>query len=122
MSYAEKMLQSWAEKNKLRAAGMKEASALDRNLEAWLNGWRQANYILGFKPEITEDVADFTTGDFLGMTRSGKKRNEFLAEFSAYPDFLLREPRFSRSGRESRLHQHGRAADCGFSRHGRRMR
>lgn len=89
MSYAERLLRGWAQENKLRAAGMKDDSAFDRNLEAWLDGRRQANYILGFKPEITEDVADFTTGDFLGMARSRKLRDAYLAELAAYPDFPM---------------------------------
>lgn len=89
MVYADEMLKGWTEENRLRAPGMKNMPAFYRNLEASLDTRRQAHYMMGLKPRWDHSVLDFTTCDFLSLSRSGRVREAFLAELAANPDFEL---------------------------------
>ncbi|KAI0005180.1 8-amino-7-oxononanoate synthase [Xylariaceae sp. FL0662B] len=63
--------------------------AFYRNLEKALDNRRQAENLLALKPRWDESVADFTSADFLSLTRTGRIREYFLAELASHPDFEL---------------------------------
>ncbi|KFA62577.1 hypothetical protein S40285_05799 [Stachybotrys chlorohalonatus IBT 40285] len=85
--YAEQIIKQWGEDNRLRAASMTDEPAFYRNLEQALDTRRQAQYFLNGKPRWDDSVADFTTGDFLSLARTGKLREAFLQELADNPDF-----------------------------------
>jgi 8-amino-7-oxononanoate synthase len=85
--YAEQIIKQWGEDNRLRAASMANEPAFYRNLEQALDTRRQAQYFLNGKPRWDASVADFTTGDFLSLSRCGKLRDAFLEELHQNPDF-----------------------------------
>lgn len=68
---------------------MKDQDAFYRNLEQSLDTRRQGQYLIGLKPRWDETVADFTTCDFLSLSRSGRVREAFLAELERHPGFDL---------------------------------
>lgn len=87
--YHDLMLKGWTEEQRLRVPGMKDAPAFYRNLEQVLDTKRQGNYMMGFKPRWDQSVVDFTTCDFLSLSRSGRIREAFLKELADHPDFDL---------------------------------
>ncbi|KAI9654503.1 MAG: putative secondary metabolism biosynthetic enzyme [Bathelium mastoideum] len=89
MSYSDLMLKSWAEEQRLRVPTMKNAPAFYRNLEQVLDTRRQGNYMMGLKPRWDDRVVDYTTCDFLSLSRSGRIREAFLKELQDHPDFDL---------------------------------
>ena len=72
--YHDTMLQGWTEEQRLRVPSMNHAPAFYRNIEQVLDIRRQGNYVMGFKPRWDQSVVDFTTCDFLSLSRSGRIR------------------------------------------------
>lgn len=68
---------------------MANKPAFYRNLEQALDHRREEQSLFGLKPRWDESVADFTTCDFLSLSRSGRVREAFLAELECHPDFDL---------------------------------
>lgn len=87
--YAEDLIKTWAEEHHIRGPSMKNKPAFYRNLEQSLDSLRQDQSLKGLKPRWDETVADFTTCDFLSLSRSGRVREAFLAELASHPDFDL---------------------------------
>ncbi|KAI1110620.1 8-amino-7-oxononanoate synthase [Nemania sp. NC0429] len=87
--YSEVLIKGWAEEHRLRAAGMKDQPAFYQNLERVLDKRRETQSLMGLKPRWDEKVADFTTCDFLSLSRSGRVRERFLAELESHPGFDL---------------------------------
>ncbi|KAI1778811.1 8-amino-7-oxononanoate synthase [Hypoxylon cercidicola] len=87
--YSDKLIRQWCLDHRPRSASMQNESAFDRNLEHALDTRRQAQSLLALKPRWDESVADFTSADFLSLTRTGQIREVFLAEISSHPNFEL---------------------------------
>ncbi|CAG8962006.1 hypothetical protein HYFRA_00014114 [Hymenoscyphus fraxineus] len=87
--YADGLIKKWAEEHRIRGSTTKNQPAFYRNLERFLDSRRQGQNLMGLKPRWDETVADFTTCDFLSLSRSGRVREEFLNELARYPDFDL---------------------------------
>jgi 8-amino-7-oxononanoate synthase len=89
MAYAEALIKEWAEVNRLQGPATKNAPAFYRNLEQALDYRRQEQSLMCLKPRWDESVADFTTCDFLSLSRSGRVREAFLKELEQNPKFDL---------------------------------
>ncbi|RYP77604.1 hypothetical protein DL769_003377 [Monosporascus sp. CRB-8-3] len=87
--YSELVMKEIIEDHRLRGPSMKNEPAFYRNLEQALDSRRRGQYLLGLKPRWDDTVADFTTCDFLSLSRSGQVREAFLAEVAAHPGFDL---------------------------------
>lgn len=77
----------WADANKIRAPGMKDASPFYRNIEAELDLARSGGGALALHPNT--DVTDVSSCDILGLGHSGALREEFLKELAAHPNFYV---------------------------------
>ncbi|PPJ60880.1 hypothetical protein CBER1_11209 [Cercospora berteroae] len=91
MSTAEKYVQQWMQSQKPQAAAMKTAPAFYRNLEEALDARRQMHAMFTRVKSTwkTGDSIDFCSNDLLSLGTSGRAREEFLAELSNHPDFVL---------------------------------
>jgi 8-amino-7-oxononanoate synthase len=89
MIYAEALIKEWAAENRLQGPAMKDKPAFYRNLEQALDYRRQDQSLMSLKPRWDDSVADFTTCDFLSLSRSGRVREAFLAELEQNPNFDL---------------------------------
>ncbi|KAI1820898.1 8-amino-7-oxononanoate synthase [Xylaria intraflava] len=87
--YSDILLKGWTEENQLQAPSMKDQPAFYRNLEKALDTRRQTQSLMSMKPRWDESVTDFTTCDFLSLSRSGRVREKFLAELASHPGFDL---------------------------------
>lgn len=87
--YADILIKEWAQDLQLRASSMKSSSAFNRNLEKVLDSRRQTQSLNGLKPRWDDSVADFTTCDFLSLSKSPRHRELFLQELAQNPDFGL---------------------------------
>lgn len=87
--YAESVIKRWSEEQRLRAPDMRNQPAFYRNLEQALDSRRQDQSLMCLKPRWDDSVSDFTTCDFLSLSRSGRVREAFLAELDRHPDFDL---------------------------------
>ncbi|KAJ2987429.1 hypothetical protein NUW58_g4513 [Xylaria curta] len=87
--YSDVLLKAWAEDNRIQAPAMKNKPAFYRNLEKALDTRRQTQSLMGLKPRWEDEVADFTTCDFLSLSRSGAVREAFLAELENHKGFDL---------------------------------
>ena len=88
-TYAERMLKIWLNEHELKSPAMKNAPAFDRNLEESLDRARKDFGLMTAKPRWDESVIDFTTSDFLSLSRSGKIREATKAELERQGEFLL---------------------------------
>ncbi|KAI1128525.1 8-amino-7-oxononanoate synthase [Nemania abortiva] len=87
--YAHEVMKEVLEDLRLRGSTTRDQEAFYRNLEQALDTRRQGQYLIGLKPRWDETVADFTTCDFLSLSRSGRVREAFLAELASHPGFDL---------------------------------
>ncbi|KAF7534076.1 hypothetical protein G7054_g6539 [Neopestalotiopsis clavispora] len=87
--YSDLIIQQWCEEHRLRGSDVKDEPAFYRNLERALDSRRLAHNLVSLKPRWDETVADFTSADFLSLTRTGRLREAFLAELALHPDFEL---------------------------------
>ncbi|KAI1826996.1 8-amino-7-oxononanoate synthase [Xylaria intraflava] len=87
--YSDLVIREIANDQRLRAPSMKDEPAFYRNLEIALDSRRKNHYLIGLKPRWDDQVLDFTTCDFLSLSRSGKVREQFLAELAHHPNFDL---------------------------------
>jgi 8-amino-7-oxononanoate synthase len=85
-----KQLVEWFPNKKAKAPGMKNANVFYRNLEEALDIKRAENATFTIrKNEPNPRSMDFSTLDFLHLSKSGLIRQPFLDELSAHPDFHL---------------------------------
>lgn len=68
---------------------MKHAPAFDRNLEQALDRHRVEFGLMTAKPRWDHSVIDFTSSDFLSLSRSGRIREGVKAELERQGDYLL---------------------------------
>ncbi|KAI1859875.1 hypothetical protein JX265_010324 [Neoarthrinium moseri] len=87
--YSDTILKQWCDEHRLRGPSVKNEPAFYQNLERALDSRRQAHNLVSLKPRWDETVADFTSADFLSLTRTGRLREAFLAELALHPDFEL---------------------------------
>lgn len=87
--YSDLVIKEWTDDQRCRGPSMSTEPAFFRNLEVAMDIRRSQNYLLGLKPRWDNTVADFTTCDFLSLSRSGKVREAFLAELACQPEFDL---------------------------------
>lgn len=87
--YSDLILKQWCEDQRLSGTCTKNEPAFYRNLERALDSRRQAHNFVALKPRWDETVADFTSADFLSLTRTGRIREVFLNELEQHPGFEL---------------------------------
>ncbi|KAF3012562.1 hypothetical protein E8E14_001363 [Neopestalotiopsis sp. 37M] len=87
--YAERMLKEWLKQHELQSPLVKTEAAFNRNLERDLDRARGEFGIMTVKPRWDTSVIDFTTSDFLSLSRSGKIREATKAELERQGDYLL---------------------------------
>ena len=75
------------ESHKLKAQGMQNGSAFDRNLEEVLDQRRSSQNLATL--HRWDHAVDFSSNDFLSHASNGILREEFLKEIARYPDFRL---------------------------------
>lgn len=87
--YSDLILKQWCKDHQITGTSSKREPAFYQNLERALNSRRQAHTFVSLKPRWDEKVADFTSADFLSLTRTGRIREVFLTELEQHPDFDL---------------------------------
>lgn len=87
--YSDVVIKAWSDDQRLQSSLRKQQPAFYRNIEQALDIRRQGHYLIGLKPRWDQNVVDFTTCDFLSLSRSGRVREAFMAELARYPDFDL---------------------------------
>ncbi|KAI1329790.1 8-amino-7-oxononanoate synthase [Xylariaceae sp. FL0255] len=88
--YAQNVMKEIFEDFRVRGSSVDDQEAFYRNIERALDARRKAQYLIGLKPQGDKNLlADFTTCDFLSLSRSGRVREAFLAELARHPDFNL---------------------------------
>ena len=88
-TYAERMLKNWLKEHKLQSSMMKHAPAFDRNLEQALDRYRVEFGLMTAKPRWDNSVIDWTTSDFLSLSRSGRIREAVKEEVERQGEYLL---------------------------------
>lgn len=88
-AYADRMLTSWLQDLKPRAAAMKDQPAFYRNLEQAMDHNRAEHNLFVAKPRWDASVIDLTSSDFLSFNRSGRIREEFLEELGKHDNYEL---------------------------------
>lgn len=88
-TYAERMLKNWLNEHKLQSPMMKHAPAFDRNLEQALDRYRVEFGLMTAKPRWDNSVIDWTTSDFLSLSRSGRIREAVKEELERQGEYLL---------------------------------
>lgn len=87
MVYYKKFFQQWADEQVLRRPSMKQSEpAFYRRLEQSLDVHREKEALACLKPRWDDSVVDFTSSDFLSLSRSGRIRNAFLEELASLGD------------------------------------
>lgn len=85
-----KQLAEWFPNKKAKAPGMKDASVFYRNLEEALDIKRAESATFNVrKNEPAPESIDFSTLDFLHISKTGLIRKPFLDELAAHPNFSL---------------------------------
>ncbi|KAK8010049.1 class II aminotransferase/8-amino-7-oxononanoate synthase [Apiospora arundinis] len=87
--YHDTIMKQWCEEHRMRAPSTKDEPAFYRNIERALDVRRQSSNFVALKPRWDDTVADFTSADFLSLTRTGQIREAFLEELEKQPDFEL---------------------------------
>ncbi|KAI0429153.1 8-amino-7-oxononanoate synthase [Xylaria sp. FL1042] len=87
--YYESILKGHFQSQILRGPSMKGEPAFYRRLEEVLDIHRQKGGLVIPKPRWDDSVLDFTTSDFLSLSRSGRIREAFLEELASCGDFRL---------------------------------
>lgn len=88
-TYAERMLKNWLNEHKLQFSKMKQAPAFDRNLEKALDKSRTEFGLMTAKPRWDNSVIDWTSSDFLSLSRSGRIREAVNEELDRQGEYLL---------------------------------
>ncbi|KAK8074180.1 class II aminotransferase/8-amino-7-oxononanoate synthase [Apiospora phragmitis] len=87
--YYDTILKQWCEEHRMKGPSMRDEPAFYRNLERALDARRQSSTFVALKPRWDDTVADFTSADFLSLTRTGQIREAFLQELEEHPNFEL---------------------------------
>lgn len=84
MVYYKSFFQEWAAQQVLRRPSMKQSEpAFYRRLEQTLDTHREKSGLIVLKPRWDDSVVDFTSSDFLSLSRSGRIRDAFLQELAS---------------------------------------
>ncbi|KAJ5259404.1 8-amino-7-oxononanoate synthase [Penicillium angulare] len=83
------MLTKWLQDHKPRAAAMKDQPAFYRNLEQAMDISRAEHSFFVAKPRWDDSVLDFTSSDFLSLSRSGRIREALEEELARHENFRL---------------------------------
>lgn len=87
MVYYKSFFQEWASHQELRRPSMKQSEpAFYRRLEHALDVHREKGSLIVLKPRWDDSVIDFTSSDFLSLSRSGRIRKAFLEELASLGD------------------------------------
>lgn len=87
MVYYKEFFQEWAAHQVLRRPSMKQSEpAFYRRLEQALDVHREKGALIILKPRWDDSVIDFTSSDFLSLSRSGRIRNAFMEELGSLGD------------------------------------
>ncbi|KAF2462909.1 8-amino-7-oxononanoate synthase [Lindgomyces ingoldianus] len=84
MAYYKDLFREWAAHQALRRPSTKQSEpAFYRRLEQALDVHRENGNLAILKPRWDDSVIDFTSSDFLSLSRSGRIRNAFLQELAS---------------------------------------
>ncbi|KAI3321507.1 class II aminotransferase/8-amino-7-oxononanoate synthase [Xylariaceae sp. AK1471] len=84
------LLSAWHLESKPKAPALQGAPVFYRNLEQVLDQRRETGSMLKIpRGELSEDVVDLVTMDFLSLTKSGVMRTLYLEEEAKNPEFKL---------------------------------
>ncbi|CAA9966683.1 Pyridoxal phosphate-dependent transferase major domain [Pyrenophora teres f. maculata] len=87
MVYYKEFFNEWKASQVLRRPSMKQSEpAFYRRLEQTLDSHREKGSLIILKPRWDDSVTDFTSSDFLSLSRSGRIRNAFLGELASLGD------------------------------------
>ncbi|KAF5554521.1 aminotransferase class I II [Fusarium mexicanum] len=87
--YYKSVLDSHLRGQALRGPSMKSEAAFYRRLEQSLDVTRKRGGCITLKPRWEDDVLDFTSSDFLSLSRSGRIRDTSMEELARCGDFRL---------------------------------